>query len=528
MSLYKIQGKAEQRKGIYYEFNSEDEPLGEGGMGKVYKGRCVNEQNGSWRYVAVKFMYSDLPEHVIERARREAAIQIRHDNLVEMLGFIETEETTVLGEIRHRYHVVSELLEGVTLDHLFEGKLTDQNGNFVPYAEKLYNDYKRDAKRFAIGIVRNILSGLMALHDAGYIHRDIDPTNIMITADGHIKLIDFGIAKKMNTLTTHDKQLTQAGVFMGKPEYASPELVLGAISEQNQATDIYAVGILLFQCIVGHPPFEGDRYEVLKMQQHSAMPLKLIKDKGVRKIIATATEKVRSKRFGSAAEFRVALERLSRQETAGGFAWKPLYGYVAAGVVACGVAALFLLPDRLSDAQSSDPDTLQPDPVPTVQGATYASAVAALHDSTTSASGMETLQSLSEQAKNADATYLLSRLYFRSLLPDDYCPDSIREMRRCARFPLDNRKAHDLLEKTIDQNPKHYQALYELACDYWKADQRTEAVAERDAKKAAAFFLQARNYAEQAGDRRYVGMVDYYLRKIKEWQANVEMIKSQR
>lgn len=67
MALYKIQGKAEKAKGIYYEFDSGDEPLGAGGMGKVYKARCVNENTGAIRYVAVKFMYSDLPPYAIEK-----------------------------------------------------------------------------------------------------------------------------------------------------------------------------------------------------------------------------------------------------------------------------------------------------------------------------------------------------------------------------------------------------------------------------------------------------------------------------
>jgi len=314
MSLYRIQGRAEKQKGIYYEFNSDDEPLGEGGMGKVFKGRCVDESTGKARNVAIKFMYSDLPPYAIEKARREAAIQFRHGNLIEMLGFIETEEKSVLGEPIRHYHVVSELLEGVSLDKLFEGRLTDQQGHFVPFAEKLFKDYQQDVNHFAVEIIKNILSGLMTMHDAGYIHRDIDPTNIMITSDGHIKLIDFGIAKKMNSLTTHDKHLTQAGQFVGKPEYAAPELVLGAINEQNQTTDIYAVGILLFQCIVGHPPFEGDRSDILQKQLHSPLPLKLIKHKGLRAIVAQATEKSRAKRFQSAAEFRVALERINSND----------------------------------------------------------------------------------------------------------------------------------------------------------------------------------------------------------------------
>lgn len=349
MPLYKIQGKAEKRQGIFYEFDPQEEPLGVGGMGKVYKGYCVDEQTGNTRQVAIKFMYDDLPAQVIERARREASIQLRHENLVEMLGFIETEEKNVLGETVPHYHVVSELLEGVMLDDLLQGKVTDRNGHLVPYAQKLYNDYQRDVYHFSITLVRCILSGLMTLHDAGYIHRDIDPTNIMITTDGHIKLIDFGIAKQMRSLTSHDKSLTVAGVFLGKPEYAAPELVLGEISEQDQSTDTYAVGILMFQFVVGHVPFDGDRHEILNKQLHEKVPLHLIKNKYIRQIIKKATEKSRSKRFQSAAEFRVALDQLPMHLRDSLFVWKKAYSIAAISlIVIAGIGTLFALQNMSS------------------------------------------------------------------------------------------------------------------------------------------------------------------------------------
>ena len=262
MSVIRLQGETEKRNGIFYQLDSNDQPIGVGGMGQVYKGICVNERNGATRPVAIKFMFDDLPPHAIERARREASIQLRNDNLVEMLGFIEIAERTPLGDVKMHYHVVSELLTGVSLSDLMEGKTTDRDGQSVAFAEKLLADYKNDSERFARTVVMNVLSGLMALHDAGYIHRDIDPSNIMVTHDGHIKLIDFGIAKQMRTLTTNDKGLTVAGKFMGKPEYAAPELVLGDIQHQDQTTDIYAMGILLYQCIVGHTPYEGARHEI--------------------------------------------------------------------------------------------------------------------------------------------------------------------------------------------------------------------------------------------------------------------------
>jgi serine/threonine-protein kinase len=311
MSIIKLQGDLERQRGIFYQVDSSAQPIGVGGMGQVFKGICVNEKTGATRPVAIKFMYDDLPPQAVERARREASIQLRNDNLVEMLGFIEIDEQTPTGEVRKHYHVVSELLNGVSLDDILEGKTKDRNGQDVPFAVKMLQDYKNDPEHFAKTVVVSVLSGLMALHDAGYIHRDIDPSNIMVTSEGHIKLIDFGIAKQMNTLTTSDKALTVAGKFMGKPEYAAPELALGDINHQNQTTDIYAMGILLYQCIVGHTPFEGARHEILEKQIKNKLPLGAIKNKALRDIIATACEKKQELRYQTSAQMRVALENMS-------------------------------------------------------------------------------------------------------------------------------------------------------------------------------------------------------------------------
>ncbi|MBR1504343.1 MAG: serine/threonine protein kinase [Prevotella sp.] len=341
MSLIKLQGDSEKSRGIYYQVDSTDQPIGVGGMGQVYKGTCVDERTGSTRPVAIKFMYADLPPQAIERARREAAIQLRNDNLIEMLGFIELDEIDGTGRATKHYHVVSELLHGVSLSDILEGKTKDRDGEDVPFAVKMLQDYRNDPEHFARTIVLGVLSGLMALHDAGYIHRDIDPSNIMLTAEGHIKLIDFGIAKQMNNLTTNDKNLTVAGAFMGKPEYAAPELALGDIKSQNQTTDIYAVGILLYQCIVGHTPFEGPRHEILEKQIKSKMPLRVIKDKGLRSIIAIACEKRQELRYQSAAQMRVALEALSGSKRAMSNTMK--YSIVAGVVGAIAILAIIVL-----------------------------------------------------------------------------------------------------------------------------------------------------------------------------------------
>ena len=315
MSIVRLQGEAEKQKHIYFEVDASKPAIGEGGMGKVMRGVCVDTDTNVTRPVAIKFLYDDLPAHAIERARREASIQLRNDNLVEMIGFVETESYHG-NTLQKHYHVVSELLTGVSLSDLLEGKCNDVHGKEIPFVKKILKDYQTDPVHFAKIIVINVLSGLMALHDAGYIHRDIDPSNIMLTEDGHIKLIDFGICKQVNKLTTHDRGLTTTGVFMGKAEYAAPELVLGDLRSQNQTTDIYAIGILLYQCIVGHVPFEGPSHQVLDKQLHKKMPLSTVKDKKLRKIIEIATEKNQSVRYQTAAQMRVAIENIDGKKKA--------------------------------------------------------------------------------------------------------------------------------------------------------------------------------------------------------------------
>lgn len=507
MAICKIQGNAEKQQGIYYEFDSSDEPLGVGGMGKVYKGLCINEITGQTKKVAIKFMYSDLPPHAIERARREASIRIKNENLVEMLGFIETEETNVLGEITHRYHVVSELLEGVMLDDLLQGNLNDRYGNPVPFAQKLYSDFQKDVYHFAINIIRNVVSGLMALHDAGYLHRDIDPTNIMVTTDGHIKLIDFGIAKQRRSLTTNDKSLTVAGVFMGKPEYAAPELVLGDIKSQDQTTDIYSVGILMFQCLVGHPPFEGDRHEVLHSQLHQKLPLNLIKNKDIRKIVEKATEKSRSKRFQSAAEFRVALDHLPSDLSKSSFEWKKSYT-IAASIVAVmivGASAVSMIPSKTDDPEPPSPTE--------VSQSGYQSAVALLRDGNTAKDGVAKLETLSKDG-DSEASYLLSRLLFKSEAAQDYCPDSIVQMQSFTGMTVDNAKAHQLLELAVKQDSTNYRALFELASDYFGGSSRASEY-NRNTKQALQLFYKALEHAQKDGNAEYIQRSQTNIQKLE-------------
>lgn len=309
MAIIRLQGEKEKGEGVYYEVDTNSTPIGEGGMGKVYAGTSVNTRTNQKRPVAIKFLFMDLPEQAIERARREASIQLRNDNLVEMLGFIETDEDRN-GKIVKHYHVVSELLHGVSLADVIKGNCKAPDGLEIPYARELSNSYTKTPEIFAKEVIKAALSGLIALHDAGYIHRDLDPSNIFITEDRHIKIIDFGISKQMKNLTTNDKQLTVAGAFMGKPEYAAPELALGDLKHQNKCTDIYSMGVLLYQCITGKVPFEGTRFDVLDKQIKEKLPVKDIKDKRIRRIIEKACDKRQENRYQTAAEMRVDLESL--------------------------------------------------------------------------------------------------------------------------------------------------------------------------------------------------------------------------
>ena len=319
MNIIRLQGNIEKRTGIYYEYDVDSTPLGEGGMGRVFKGYRVVERTGERMPVAIKAIYENIPERVVERARREANIQLDNDNLIRMYGFVET-VTQLEGDTKCKvhYHVIMELLIGVTLEDIMNGVTSDQNGMQIPFAAEIYSQYTQNRDAAVVRIMKSILSGLMALHDNGFIHRDIDPSNIMLTIDGKIKLIEFGICKQIVSLESLDKALTATGVFMGKVNYAAPELVLGDVRSQNYTTDIYALGVLLYQLCTGHLPFTGTDQDILSANLRKSLPMGDVRRSDFKKIIRKATEKVQSKRYASVAELRVDLERISANGNNGG------------------------------------------------------------------------------------------------------------------------------------------------------------------------------------------------------------------
>lgn len=536
MSVMIIQGAAERLEKIHYEIDTEEKPLGVGGMGQVFKGIRVDEKTGVRIPVAIKFLFDDLPVNVIERARREASIQIHNENLVEMYGFIQIDEEIAPGKVHERYHVVSELLHGVMLYDLLKGKVTDNEGSLIPFAEELYRMYQNERREFAVFIIKNVLSGIMALHDKGYVHRDIDPSNIMITSDRKVKIIDFGIAKQMSTLNTQDQLLTTAGMFMGKAAYAAPELVLGDVSHQNETTDIYAIGIMFFQLVTGNLPFEGATHEILEMQQHKKMPLQLIEDKALRKIIGKATEKEQSKRYQSAAEFRVAVEQLKSLEKESASHIKIeefvkgnqkrmviVAAVMTVIIVGCigvmisgddGKSEEDLLAIQQRRAELQDvviDDTKAYYEIDSLSGCTIKTsalitqeALSYLQSPTEALKGLDLLDKVisKKYISSAEAAYLKGRLYAES-------HDSLSlylKMRENlkGKISVDNQKSHKLNLLSVQLDSTSYKALYELGCDYYAGETRIGVADSRDISLALSYFEKGLKYAESAGDEEFV------------------------
>ncbi len=257
------------------------EKIGEGGMAIVYKAKCrlLN------RYVAIKILRPEFTkdEQFVENFKREsqAAAGLSHPNIVSVFD---------VGHEGNIHFIVMELVEGKTLSQLIE--------------EKGRLDYKE-----AISITKQVASALSLAHKNQIIHRDIKPHNILITNTGVAKLADFGIAKAVSAATI----IGGNNKVMGSVHYFSPEQARGAYVDER--SDIYSLGIVLYEMLTGKVPFDGDNpISIALMHINEPMPSVSAEVPGLppqlEKIIMKATDKYQNNRYRTADEMIEDLDNI--------------------------------------------------------------------------------------------------------------------------------------------------------------------------------------------------------------------------
>jgi serine/threonine-protein kinase len=264
-----------------------EKKIGEGGCGAVYLGVDLMLE----RPVAVKVLHGGLAARrdVAERFRSEAhtLARLAHPNVATLYSFHREQDT---------YLMVMEFVEGKTFDELIR-----EHGHL--------------SQERAIPLFCQALEGIHHAHQAGVIHRDLKGSNVMRSAQGAVKVMDFGIARAL-----WSPGITQADHPLGTPEYMSPEQVRA--EEIDARADIYSLGVLLFKMLTGRLPFGGDSpYDIMRAQVDQMPPS--VRDHvpeitpAVDDVITRALAKERSERFESAGALRCALEEAWGKADAG-------------------------------------------------------------------------------------------------------------------------------------------------------------------------------------------------------------------
>jgi serine/threonine-protein kinase len=265
--------------------------LGAGGMGAVYE---VEHEFTKHRR-ALKMLHADMLEHpmVVARFIREASAagHIGNPHIVETFdaGKLEGGEP----------YIVMEMLQGETLSDRLE-------------------KVRRLALPELVDVIRQACDGIQAAHDAGIVHRDLKPENIfLIERDGRpfVKILDFGVSKFDPTLTGGADGTTKEGSALGTPYYMSPEQVDGD-KDLDARTDVYALGVILYQCACGKRPFKADALPKLAVLIHEGKPAPLSERRpelpvGFVEVVHKAMARDRNLRFPTPRELGAALEPFS-------------------------------------------------------------------------------------------------------------------------------------------------------------------------------------------------------------------------
>ncbi|RFU20273.1 serine/threonine protein kinase [Geodermatophilus marinus] len=257
------------------------ELIASGGMGQVWRG--TDELLG--RPVAVKVLRSEYTGDPTFRARFRAEAQhaagLNHPNIAAVFDYGEACAEDGSGETLA--YLVMELVEGEPLSAVLhrEGRLAPER---------------------TLALLEQTASALAQAHRAGLVHRDVKPGNILVRADGSVKITDFGIAWSAGSVP-----LTRTGQVIGTPQYLAPEVAEGL--HASPASDVYALGLVGYECLAGHPAFDGDNAVTIALKQvrEDPEPLSAELPPGLRTLIRRALSKDPGVRMADGAEFVAAI-----------------------------------------------------------------------------------------------------------------------------------------------------------------------------------------------------------------------------